>query len=437
MFWRVVLLLIVTGCCRLSAARDYFVAPGGIDSRDGLSPKSALKTLAAAASRVRPGDVLRLQRGGVWRETLRLTVSGEPQRPIRVTAYGGGDLPTIDGSAGKQPLDLCIDASASYITIDSIRVTHAAAPLRGAIMIWADHDLAGITIQNCQIVANAGRGVWIAGDPGKSVRWVFIDGNLFKDNAGSGVQATKINVGWITNNIFTGNCSKTVDAWQAAVRVWSGDIQNLLVAGNHIDNGVHHLDRGGGMGIHVDETGPGVVVSRNDIRHCDAAGIELENTARVTVSDNVIFDAHVGVLVYRAGHHHLIAHNTIFARSQGIVLQGLLAHGVDAGPEVMIDGELLTGNVIDHNVAVAQQWGSLKLVGGGERVGLPNGNVITANAFGPQRPGLIEFGNRTYDAYAPLTAEHITSSREGRPPFADLDGGDLKLPADWLDYGAR
>jgi len=425
-------LLLLLGAPAL--ARDYFVAPRGDNTADGLTPATALKTFAAVAPRLRPGDVLRLQRGGVWTETLRLTVNGEPKRPIRITAYGSGDPPTID-AAGT--LDICIDASASFMSIDSLRVTHASATNRGAITVWAHNDIAGLSIEGCEIVDNAGRGIWIAGEEGRQVGWVFIHDNTISRNAGCGVLATKLNVGWIVDNNLAGNCGKTVDPWQAAIRVWSSDVRQLYIANNQIDNGLHGLEKGSGMGIHVDETADGVCVVDNDIRHCDASGIEIENTRGVMVSDNVIADVDTGVFVYRAGHDHRIEHNTVLTRSLGIVLQGWLAHGVDAGPEIRVDGQLLTNNTVTANIAIADRWAGLKLVGGGEQLDGPHANLVSNNALGPERPELVELGDRHLDTYSGSPALKIEKKFTILPPFGNLDAGDLHLPSDWAGFGAR
>ena len=432
---RVLAILTLGATAVSSPARDYFVAPTGHDSADGFSPGTALKTLVAATSRLRPGDVLRLQRNATWHETLRLP-NGEPDRPVRVTAFGGGDLPTIDG-AGDRPLDICVDASASHVVIDSLHITHAAAADRGAITVWANQDRTGLAIEGCLIDDNAGRAIWIAGDAGQNVRWVYIHHNTISENAGCGVLATKLADSWVMNNDFRQNCRKDVDQWQAAVRVWSADVRSIWIADNRIENGLHQLDRGAGMGVHVDETGPGVFVTGNDIRHCDAAGVEVENTRGVTIQDNVIFDTHTGVFVYRAGHEHKIDRNTIVARSQGIVLQGWYAHGVDAGPEIQIDGRLFTSNRITHNIAVADQYGSLKLTGGGEYLDGDRRNVVEHNAFGAERKSLIELGQNTFEAYRPLTAQKILQSRAGVVPFEDSRVGDLKVQGDWAAFGAR
>ena len=84
-------------------ATDYFVdIDAGSDNAAGTSPATAWKTLARTAMKddVKPGDVVRLKRGGIWRESL-LPVSGEPGRPVTYTWYGKGPKPIIQRSLDR------------------------------------------------------------------------------------------------------------------------------------------------------------------------------------------------------------------------------------------------------------------------------------------------------------------------------------------------
>ena len=84
-------------------ATDYFVdIDAGSDAAAGTSPATAWKTLARTAMNgdVKPGDVVRLKRGGIWRESL-LPVSGEPGRPVTYTWYGKGPKPIIQRSLDR------------------------------------------------------------------------------------------------------------------------------------------------------------------------------------------------------------------------------------------------------------------------------------------------------------------------------------------------
>ena len=81
--------------------------------------------------RLKPGDSVLFQRGGVWHEQLDIAnMNGSSGLPITIGNYGTGSLPVIDG--GQTSLvpgrDYCIDAintSFKWITIDGIECRNA------------------------------------------------------------------------------------------------------------------------------------------------------------------------------------------------------------------------------------------------------------------------------------------------------------------------
>ncbi|MDO5580770.1 MAG: hypothetical protein Q4G69_06515 [Planctomycetia bacterium] len=95
--WTVLLLLLLFPA-GASAATYYVDSSTGSDDRDGLSPKTAWKTIDKVnQAEIKPGDKILFVRGGLWRETL-LPKSGEEGNPIYYGAYGKGDLPKLYGS---------------------------------------------------------------------------------------------------------------------------------------------------------------------------------------------------------------------------------------------------------------------------------------------------------------------------------------------------
>ena len=77
-------------------ATEYYVRNGGNDALSGRSPADAWASLTRVAGTVfLPGDVINLERGSVWRETLVLNGAGTTAQPITVTAYGLGPRPRI------------------------------------------------------------------------------------------------------------------------------------------------------------------------------------------------------------------------------------------------------------------------------------------------------------------------------------------------------
>src|SRR5205807_1196294 len=91
--------VVVCALASLSPAATYYVdASGGDDSRDGLSPALAWKTIAKVnGSFFFPGDQILFKRGEVWRESLVPPSSGSSENPIRFDASRSGDAPTITG----------------------------------------------------------------------------------------------------------------------------------------------------------------------------------------------------------------------------------------------------------------------------------------------------------------------------------------------------
>jgi Right handed beta helix region len=101
-----------TFAVRLSAETFYVDCGRGADSGNGHSVTSAWQHLEAVNSFARkqglhPGDSILLKRGCRWHEQLELVNSnssgplansGKDGAPITISAYGSGDLPTIDGA---------------------------------------------------------------------------------------------------------------------------------------------------------------------------------------------------------------------------------------------------------------------------------------------------------------------------------------------------
>jgi hypothetical protein len=76
-------------------AAEFFVSPQGSDLNNGQLT-SPLKTLQAAASKLKPGDICWV-RAGTYMETFRPTQSGTTAAPILLSAYGD-ELVTISGA---------------------------------------------------------------------------------------------------------------------------------------------------------------------------------------------------------------------------------------------------------------------------------------------------------------------------------------------------
>jgi len=86
-------------CGRLASAATYYVSPSGNDSNVGHSETQAWKTCAKVnETKFAPGDKIRFQRGGEWRERLQGSADGAEGSPVTYDAYGDGAKPKLWGS---------------------------------------------------------------------------------------------------------------------------------------------------------------------------------------------------------------------------------------------------------------------------------------------------------------------------------------------------
>lgn len=89
----------VLGTAAVSSASSYHVSPMGDDSNPGSMALPWRSFMPVSKAKIAPGDSVLLQRGGVWRETLRLPASGTQAAPIIVAPYGAGvSMPEIRGT---------------------------------------------------------------------------------------------------------------------------------------------------------------------------------------------------------------------------------------------------------------------------------------------------------------------------------------------------
>jgi len=84
---------------------DYYVSKMGSDGNDGRTAETAWRTLGKVnTTDLAPGDVVRFQRGGLWRGQLKPRC-GDDTAPITYAAYGSGDKPRLLGSVVKNRVD--------------------------------------------------------------------------------------------------------------------------------------------------------------------------------------------------------------------------------------------------------------------------------------------------------------------------------------------
>jgi hypothetical protein len=130
------------------AERFFYVSPRGSDEASGTSPETAWQTLGHVQAQFhrsifQPGDVILLERGATFRESLAVNRSGTAERPIVLGAYGEGPRPVISGARQvtgwtqhqgnifRAPVTLAAGESLRYLYVDGARQTLARYPNQG------------------------------------------------------------------------------------------------------------------------------------------------------------------------------------------------------------------------------------------------------------------------------------------------------------------
>ena len=114
------------GVCLSAEGTSYYVSNAGSDGNTGTSPATAWQTLAKVNSQsFDAGDVIYLQRGGIWREQLIPRSNGAIGNPIRFDAYGSGAAPVITAAT---PMPFSDDDSWIHVNGGSGNTWKAAIP---------------------------------------------------------------------------------------------------------------------------------------------------------------------------------------------------------------------------------------------------------------------------------------------------------------------
>ena len=138
-----------------SQSKTYFVSPDGNDRASGLSIKDAWKTIERVNQAVfQPGDKILFKSGAIWYGQLKLQGSGEPEKPILMSVYGGKERPIINiGKAEGAGIRL---ENQSWWIIDNMEVTSGEqAELgigrQGIVAIARGESIEHIVVRNCYI----------------------------------------------------------------------------------------------------------------------------------------------------------------------------------------------------------------------------------------------------------------------------------------------
>ncbi|MBB2910164.1 hypothetical protein FHS43_001427 [Streptosporangium becharense] len=211
-----------TGAGRAGTAGTvYYVdSRAGDDAAAGTSETAPWRSLDQVnATELRPGDTVRLKRGGSWPGTLTLSGKGTAAAPITVEPYGKGAAPKISGRETA-----CVVISGSYVRVTGVHARDC---------LWAGFEVGGNRNELDRVRADRNvTGVHIIGAH-NVVRNSVLAGNnrmSVNDEGGdddSGAFGVLLNGddNLITGNVITGSYAPSKDYGfdGAAVEVFNGD----------------------------------------------------------------------------------------------------------------------------------------------------------------------------------------------------------------------
>ena len=153
-----------------SAAEQIFVAPDGDDAAGG-SLANPLKTVAKAVEKIASSATAStiVLRGGSYTETVDITLSGRPGRPLVIKAYAG-ETPVFDGGNGRglpdvlseQQLKGChhMDYYQNISPTPELTALYQAAQVAGGrIKIKGDY----ILLEGISVTGSTNAGIWCYG----------------------------------------------------------------------------------------------------------------------------------------------------------------------------------------------------------------------------------------------------------------------------------
>ncbi|MBG0829931.1 right-handed parallel beta-helix repeat-containing protein [Planomonospora sp. ID67723] len=238
-----------------AAGTTYYVdSQRGNDSAAGTSAATAWQSLEAVnGTELKPGDTVRLKRGGSWKGTLTLSGKGTAASRITVEAYGEGAFPKISGRDGN-----CVEISGSYVRVTGLRASDcrwAGFEISGNLneldAVRADRNISGVhimgsrnTVKNSTLTGNNRMSVNDrGGDDDSGAFGVLLNGD---DNL-------------VTGNTITGSYAPSRDYRTdgAAVEVYNGDRNRVT------HNIAHNNETFAELGAQKGRTATGNVFAHN------------------------------------------------------------------------------------------------------------------------------------------------------------------------------
>jgi hypothetical protein len=302
--------------------------PPAIVATYTVDPAGAIKTISAAARLVKPGDVVLIM-PGTYHESVKLTTSGTPDKPITFEAAAPNTV-MIDGTGFLTVINSNWGAT-KYITLKNINVNHCANPL--STEVAAVGSGTGWMMQNVVVDGADGTGIDVWGD---SVTLL----NCTAENCGrAGLSGTGASNVLVKDCITSGNNTKkndpgdnagagkwnkcdsiTIDGLDSYDNIGTGlwfdynntniTIQNCKIHDNH---GLVHDYEGVGLSIELD-TGP-VLIQNNQFYGNTGADIGIRSSRHVTIQNNSLKGSYLDIQDWPRGEDYTDQDFNIFSNT--------------------------------------------------------------------------------------------------------------------------
>ncbi|WP_293667439.1 right-handed parallel beta-helix repeat-containing protein [uncultured Parabacteroides sp.] len=275
--------LLWMSCSNQTASSYYLDAVNGDDSQNGLTEATAWKSLSGLRNvELKPGDRIRLKRGGTFAGELEISGQGTPDNRIYVEAYGEGDKPCIVGNdtslyavrifnsdyltlrdiaivnTGKERrphrtgLKIeCRDYGVSRnIAVDGVDVRDVNGSLvkeegggSGILIVNGGKDIISVfdslTIENCHILRCA-RNAMIWSGYSSRENWhpskhTIVRNNLIEEVPGDGIVPIGCDSTLIEHNVMR-NCPAILPDSEAAAGIWPWSCDNTIIQFNEVSD---------------------------------------------------------------------------------------------------------------------------------------------------------------------------------------------------------
>lgn len=234
-------------------AATYYVATNGSDGANG-SQAAPFRTLTKAVGLLRAGDVVHV-RGGVYKETVQITVKGTADSRIVIQSHPG-EMAIFDGVGTGRNVNVITLYKSAYVDLSGFEVRNAG---QIGICSWGSNN---VRILNNKVHHSFRNGIYVGWDAFGVSYDNVVDGNTVYNNVLENANRAFPNGGWAT-----------------------GVSMNYTDRGRVTNNRIYEND---GEGI-VTILSKYTLIEGNELSDNFSVGVYVDNSRFVKVNANLIY----------------------------------------------------------------------------------------------------------------------------------------------------